>query len=808
MSGFLLDLRYGARMLLRTPGFTAVALLVLVLGIGANTAIFSVVHAVLLRQLPYKDAQRLTMVWLDNRRLGLKEDLPSYPMFEDWKKQSRLFEDMAIFSRSMSSLTGADEPEQVREARVAANFFPLLGVRPMLGRTFSPDEDQEGRDRVAVLSHGLWVRRFGADSNVLGKNLIRDSRNYTVVGVMPPEFRFPDKTTELWIPLVVPPQARGARFGFWLWIVGKLKPGVTVEQAQTEMSGIGSRLEQQYPEGAGYGVYVVPLHRQLVGNIRPALLILLGAVVFVLLMACANVASLLLARASAREREIAIRAAIGAGQGRLIRQLLTESVLLSAVAGAIGVLVAVWGVSVLVSLSPQDFPRLDEIRIDAPVLAFTLGLSLLTGIVFGLAPALQFSRWAVSETLKETGRTLGSSLRARYLRGALVAGEIALALVLLAGAGLLIRSFLRLQAVDPGFQPQRVLTMRLISPRSKYPQGPQVAALFQQLLQRIGAMPGVQSAAAVSDIFLSKTPNSGDFTIEGRPPKPLTEQIEATIDVISPNYFAAMGVPLRHGRWFTDQDGRDTPRVVIINETMARWFWPDEDPIGKRFTFGGPQSQRWMTIVGVAGDMRRQGLDRPARAETFVPHAQNPRGLMTLVVRGAPSGPADALALAAGVRAEIRAVDKDLPIFDVSTLDRQIGESVAQRRVNTLLLGLFAGLALVLAAVGVYGVVAYAVTQRTHEIGVRMALGAAPDDVLRMVLRHGALLAGTGVTAGLVASLALTRLMTGLLYGVSATDPGVFAAVALGLATVSLLAAWIPARRATRVDPMVALRYE
>jgi len=571
------------------------------------------------------------------------------------------------------------------------------------------------------------------------------------------------------------------------------------------MATIATRLEQQYAFLAGYGVNLVPLQEQIVGKIRPALLVLLAAVGFVLLIACANVANLLLARAATREREIAIRTALGAGRWRLVRQLLTESLLLSLLGGAVGAGLAVWGLRVLISVGPPDTPRLEQVRVDGRVLLFTLIVSLLTGLLFGLAPAVLGSRPDLNESLKESGRSATAGARGSRLRGLLVVSEVAFSMILLIGAGLMIKSFHRLHQVNLGFNPDRLLTMKLRVAGSKYSEGPQVAAFYDKVLQRIEALPGVQSAGAISDIFLSITPRSGNFSIEGRPPVPTAERIEVPIDSVSPGYFQMMGISLMRGHEFDGTEGRDSPRVVIINDTMARRFWPGEDPVGKRFKYGDPESNGpWLTIVGVVGDMRRTGFDLAERSETFLPISQNPMGSVTLVVRAA----SDQTNLAAAVRDAVWAVDRDQPVFDIKPMESLLGDMTSQRRLNMLLLGIFAASALVLAAVGIYGVISYGVTQRTHEIGIRMALGAAKRNVLSLIVRQGMLLALAGLAAGSIASILLTRLMSSLLYGVSATDPFTFGSVPLLLTAVAFLACYLPARRATRVDPMAALRHE
>jgi putative ABC transport system permease protein len=805
MATLWLDLRFGFRLLLKNATFALVAALTLALGIGANTAIFSVVNAVLLKPLPYPQPDRLAMVWLDNRRLGLKEDLTSYPNFGDWKKAGASFADMAPFTESSATLTGVDEPERLRGALVPAGFFGIIGVAPQAGRQFSEQEEQPGSDRAVILSDGLWKRKFGGSRDAIGKSLELDGRPMTIVGVMPPEFRFPSKDTELWAPLALSPQAKAARGSFWASVVGRLKPGARIEQAQAELDSAARRIEQEFPNMRGYGANVVPLQKQIVGNVRMALLVLAGAVAFVLLIACTNVAGLFLARVEAREREIAVRAALGAGRRRLIRQLLTESMVLAMGAGVIGLGFAVWATDALVGLAPRDLPRLAEIGISSNVLWFTLGVTLLTGVLFGLAPAVRISRGELIESLREGGRSLAGGVRARRMRAALVVAEFAMAVVLLAGAGLMIRSLAFLRGVDPGFRPDRLLTMRISVSSSKTPERAQIAAFYQQLIERIRALPGVREAGGIRDIFLSRTPSSAGFTIEGRAPEPEEHRIEATIDPVTPGYFTAMGVPLTRGRFFTGQDGPASPPVAIINETMARRFWPNEDPIGKRFTFGDPRpDSSWLRIVGVVADMRRQGLDSLARCETFEPLSQRPSRGMNLVIRTA----GDPLKLAQGVRAEVRAMDRDTPVINVTTIERLLGESMAERCFQMTLLGLFSTVALALAAIGIYCLMYHSVARRTHEIGVRIALGASARDVLALVVREGLLLAAVGVAAGLAGSFALTRALAGLLFGVTATDPVTFAGVAGMLLMVALAASLIPARRATRVDPMVALRYE
>ena len=800
------DLRFGSRMLRKSPSFTAVAILTLALGIGANTAIFSAVNSVLLRPLPYKTADRLAMLWNDNRRLGLHEDLTSYANFADWRGQSRLFEDMAPFSETGADVTGVDRPYEVFGWRVGAHLFPMLGVSPAIGRTFTEQEEQPGHAQVVVLSDGMWRERFGADPQVIGKTLLMDGDPYVIIGVMPASFQFPDKRTEIWTPLAVSSTRKANRGGLWLHVLGKLKPAASIEQARAEMNIIGANLERQYPAtNRGYGVWVVPLLNQVVGNLRTGLLVLFAAVGFVLVIACANVANLFLARGAGREREIAVRAALGAGRARLIRQLLTESFVFAIPAGAAGLLVAFGSLRALIAFAPAGMPRLNEIAIDNRVLLFTVAVSFASALFFGLVPALRISGSDLNESLREGGRSLAGGVRASFARSSLLVTEVALSMVLLAGAGLMIRSLLHLRGLNPGFDSPGVLTIQLSAPYSKFSKGAQITALYDRVIERLQALPAVNSAGLITDIFLSSTPNSGVFTVEGKPLPPPEQATEATTDSISPAYFQTLRVPLFRGRFFDERDQANSTPVALINETMARKFWPNEDPVGKRFHFGwGTTNVRWLTVVGVVGDMRRQGLDKTARVETFEPLSQQPRSDLNLVVRTG----SDPLKLAGVIQSELRSVEKDLVIQKVMMLDEQIGESLAQRRFQTWLLGLFSGIALVLAAIGIYGVMYHSVTQRTHEFGVRVALGAGAGDVMRIVLGQAAFLVIAGAAIGTLAALALTRLLASLLYGVSASDPLTYVAVFLVLIASAVLASYLPARRATKVDPMVALRYE
>jgi putative ABC transport system permease protein len=787
-------------MLLKNPGFAVIAVIALALGIGANAAIFSVVNAVLLRSLPYDDPDRL-IVLRENKIPQFPEFSVSPGNFLDWQKQNTVFEKLAAIRGFSYNLVGTGEPERLRGARISAGLFEMLGVKPAQGRTFLAEEDQPGRDSVVILSNSLWQRRFGADPNILGRALTLNASTYTVIGVMPPDFQFPDRETELFTPVAFDAKQAEQHGAHYISVVGRLKPGVGLEQAQTEMSAIAARLSQQYPDSnAGWGVSLFRMQEYESRDIKQALLVLLGAVALVLLIACANVANLLLARATARAREIAIRTALGASRWRVIRQLLTESILLALVGGGLGLLLAVWGMDLLLALAPEDLPRVKNGALDARVLGFTILITLLTGIVFGLVPALQSSRPNLNETLKEGGRgTTGGHHR---VRGALVVTEVALAMMLLIGAGLLIRSFYRLQQVDPGFNPKNALAVTVSLPAKKYAEEEQQAAFFTQLIEKVSGLPGVVAVGATQSL-----PIQGDyvlgFNIQGRPPDAPGEEPSTNYYAVSPDYFKAMGIPLLRGRLFTERDKKDTPRVAIINETMAKKFFPGEDPIGKGINVtNGPE--RFREIVGIVADVKQYGLDRPTTAQTYEPYLQTPFSGMTLIVRteGNPT------ALNAGVRGQVLSIDKDQPVSRSRTLEEVIAESVAKQRFAMMLLGIFAVVALILAAVGLYGVMSYSVTQRTHEIGIRMALGAQQKDVLKLVVGQGMILALIGVGVGLLASLALTSVMRTLLFGITATDPLTFLAIPLLLAVVALAASLMPARRAMKVDPMIALRYE
>ena len=802
---FWQDLRYGARMLFKQPGFTAIAVLTLGLGIGANITIFSVVNAVLLRPLPYPDSDRLIYLWSAAPKQNISERASAYANFSEWRAQNTSFEDLAVFDPTVVTLTGAAEPEGVMSVRASANFFPLLGVAPMLGRTFTADEEQQ-KAHVVVLSHGLWQRRFGAAPDILGRTLEIDGVSSQVIGVMPESF-LSGSENRIWEPHTLFPdwEAQKAQRGTGSWqVVGRLKAGGSLEQAQTEMSAIAQRLEQAYPDAnKGLGVNLVPFQLQFTGsNVRLALWMLFGAVVFVLLISCTNVANLMLSRGIAREREIAIRIALGAGRMRLVRQLLTESGLLALLGGAAGLLIASLGIQAILSFSPPNIRHLDSVAIDARVLVFTTVVSLLTGLLFGLAPALKISQAQPGEALKED-RSASGGVSGRCLRSLLVIAEFSLTVLLLAGAGLLLRSFSKLQAVDPGFDPARVLLMQLTPERNSA--ADQWRVFYQQVSERVAALPGVKDVGLTTEIFISGNPD-GLITIEGASAdSSATARIPFRRDVISEGFFQTLRVPLRTGRFFNAGDNQGAVPVTIINETMARRFWPGEEAVGKRFKLGQAQSTNpWLTVVGVVGDMRRQSLERQPIAQIFRPHLQSSQRRLILLIRttGEPTQ------LASVVRNEIRAIDKTVLVNGISTFESLLARNVAQRRFQTWLLALFSALALLLAAVGIYGVMSYAVMQRTRELGIRVALGAQARDVLKLVVGQGMLLTVLGVGIGLLAAFALTRVLAGLLFDVTATDPTTFIAAPLALLAVALLACFVPARRATKVDPMVALRNE
>jgi len=810
------DMRYGARMLLKSPGVTLVAVLTLALGIGANTAIFSVVNFVLLRPLEYANPDQLVMVWERNTKKGWNESPTSFADFVDFRDNAKSVE-LVAFTDTNFNLTGGDQPERVAGLRVSANLFSLLGVNPARGRWFAPGEDKPGAGHVLILSYGLWQRSFGGNSNLVNQTVQLNGQSYTVVGVMPPTFKFPPafsatttseeliSNADLWVPLTTDdvPLIRNIRN---LKMIGRLKAGVAPQQAQAEINSIASRLAREYPDvNAGLESVVIPLHEQIVGDVREALLILLGAVVLVLLIACANIANLLLSKATARHKEIAIRTALGANRGRILRQLLTESTLLGLLGGVFGFLVAYAGSKTLVSFGSFSIPQLTDFSFDMKVPLFALVVSLLTSLIFGLAPAIDASNPNLNEALKEGGRSSsGGATRAR-LRNALVITEVALAVVLVTASGLMLRSFVRLQGTSSGLNPHNLITLELELPDVRYHAAQQQTLFQQQLLQRVGSLPGVQNAATVDNLPFSGNAFNTSFTIEGRPTGPTTETPRAYYRVISPDYFPAIGIELHKGNQFTDRDTAEQPGVAIVNETAAQRYWPGVDPLGKRIKRGRPESKNpWLTVIGIVSGSRQLSLKEGSQPEIYVPYLQNPGLTFTLVARTA----SDPRSLTGALRKEVLSADREIPAVNIKLMEELISNSVAKERFYVLLLAVFAVLALILAAVGVYGVMSYSVTLRTRDIGIRMALGARPADIFKHIVGQALLLGLIGLGVGIVLAIASTRVMSSLLYGINATDPLTLAITSLVLLAVALLASYLPARRATRVDPLVTLRYE
>jgi putative ABC transport system permease protein len=798
MESLIQDLHYGARLLIKRPLFTAIAIVTLALGIGANTAIFSVVNAVLLKPLPYPEPERLVTL----------RSQQSLPDLDDIKAQSQSFDYLGGAVMQALDYSGESEPVQVQAALCNYDLFKALGARPALGRTISESEDRFGGDPVVVLSHAFWQRHFGGDQNLLGNAITLSGNSYTIIGIMPADFTMPREDPDIWASVrVANPIAAQFRGVHFLRTYFRLKQGVSLPQAQAEMEGIDQSLEQQYPEeNKDRHRSIASLHERVVGNTRPVLLALFGAVGLVFLIACANFANLLLARAASRQQEIVIRAALGAGRGRLIRQMLTESVLLAVLGGACGLVLAMWGIDLLVSLKPANLPRLSAIAIDLRVLAFTLGISVLTGIIFGLVPALSASKLNLNEALKEGGRASTGGAARHRTRSLLVVSEIAFALVLLIGAGLLIKNFFLLWKVDPGFRSENILTMRIELPEARYREIPKQTQFRLQVLDELNSQSGVQ-AAMISELPLSGDSLTHNFIIEGRPPLSPGEEPELETRTVSRDYFSTMNIPLLRGREFAPFDRAGAPLVGMVNESFVRQYFPDADPLGARIRWARANTPVWMTIIGVVGDVRHFGLNRseePAFYGLYDQLDQPWKRWMYLVARSDQ----DPVAVAGLVKNQIWKVDNRIPVTKLHTMNEVMAISVAEQRFNMLLFGIFAGVAALLAAVGIYGVMSYTVTQRTHEIGLRMALGASSADVLRLVLRQGASIAATGIAIGLGLAFVTTRLISSFLYGVSATDPATFAVISATLAAVALAACYIPARRATRVDPMIALRYE
>ena len=804
MTTLLSDVRFGARMLLKNPAMTLIALLALTLGIGANTAIFSVVNAVLLRSFPYKDAEQIVLVWEKKQGGRTDQNVINLGNFSDWKDQNQVFSDMAVFFDRSFNLTSDGEPEEIPVQFATTNLFSVLGTNALLGRTFQADDGGPGSQGVAIISYALWQRRFGGDAQIVGRQISLNNQPTTVIGVMPANFGWHiqkgtqvSKPADIWSPFQITNDFRGRR-GRFASSVARLKPGVTIQQAQTEMDTIAARLAQQYTFNTNWGVNVVPLRTQFTGEIRRPLLILLGAVGFVLLIACANVANLLLARASARRREIAVRAGLGASRWRITRQLLTESVMLSVIGGTLGVLVAWWGTKALVALSPPALIDLKSVSVNLPVLGFTLPLAVLTGLIFGLAPAFEATRFDLHDSLKEGGKNVGGG--GHRLRNVFVITQVALALVLLVGAGLLVRSLNRLQSVDPGFNAQNLLTVRVSLPIAKYEEDPKRIAFFQQAIERMKAIPGVEGVGAINTPPFTGLYSGTTVEVDGEKLPP-GQELKTGVCVTDANYFQAMQIPLKQGRLFTQQEATEMRHVVLVNEAFVRKNLGGANPLGRKLTIYMKDENVPTEIIGVVGDHKHLGLDTAVEPVSYWPHPELVYPGMTLVVR--TNG--DASAVAGPAREVIRALDPQQPIGEISTMESLLSVSVARSRFSAWLLAVFSVVALVMAAVGIYGVMSYSVLQRTHEIGVRMALGAQRFDVLKLVVRKGIVLALIGVAVGLAASFAVTRLLATLLFEVTTTDAATFAGVSVGLFLITLLACYVPARRATRVDPLKAL---
>jgi predicted permease len=812
------EIRLALRGLVKSPAFTAVAVVTVALAIGANSAVFSLINALLVRPLPYRDPGRLVLLWEQFPQQGLDRIPVSAPEFLDYEKNLRSFDHIAAFNYTAFNLGGKGNPERISGASVSPAVFPLLGVEPIAGRTFAQDEQGEGHDNSVVVSERLWKRRFNSDPALLGKTVRLNGRSFTVIGVMPRSFEFPiplfniqgaqfAERVDIWKPIAFTPDQLKARYNRSFGIIGRLRAGVSRGKAQAELDAFTADLRRNYPDNypGSFGAKVFALQDQVVGGMRKGLGILLGAVAFVLLIACANLATMLLARASARERELAIRVALGAGRWRLLRQMLTESVLLSLVGGAGGVLLAIWALAFLKSIGARTIPRLGEVNIDLTVLAMTAIVAVATGTLFGLIPALASAKPELTEALKEGGRGSSAGAQSNRVRSGLVICEIALALVLLVGAGLLIKSFARLQNVRPGFNPSHVLTMELSLPKLKYPSGKEAAPFFEEIIRRVARLPGVESAACADILPLSGTNSDSSFGIEGQLLGKNEPGPDEELRTITPNYFRVLQTPLLKGRFFNDADKADAPAVAIVNEALARKYFPNTDAVGKRITLDDMRmsNPKWITVVGVVGSVRHRGLDLEPQPEYYLPLAQSPGREMTLLVRSAQ----DPRTLTSAVRREILSLDSDLPIANVRTFEQVVSESIAPRRLSVVLLGVFAGIALLLASVGIYGVISYLVIQRTHEIGVRMALGAQRRDVLALVIGHAFKLVGIGAVLGLIFALFSTHALGALLYNVGAFDLPTFAAVALGLGVVALLASYLPAARVLRSDPMLALTH-
>jgi putative ABC transport system permease protein len=810
MDTFLQDLRYGVRVLKKNPAFTAVAVIVLALGIGANSAIFSVINAVLLKPLPFRDPERLVSVHGSTPQFG---NIPvSTADYFDWKRRTRTLENISCFAAyGVRNLSGAGgQAEQLRVVFVSADLFPLLGVQPMLGRNFLSNEDQPDHSKVVLLSHGLWQRRFGADRNMVGKTITLDDTPYTVVGIMSPKFQFPITAeggalpVDFWLPLPMSPKRVADRNTNYLSLIGRVKHGVTLQKAQTEMTLIAKQMEKEYPAtNTDNGIVLVPLYEQIVSKSRTMLFILFGTVVVVLLIACANAANLLLARAATRRKEIAIRTALGVGRARMVRQLLTESTLLAVVSGALGLFIGYVGTRLLIVLSPGDIPRLKETALDLPVLGFTFAISILTGLFFGLVPALQLARTDLNESLNESGRGSSSGKGAR-IRSTLVVSEVALAFLLFIASGLMVKSFIRVLLVEPGLNPTNLLTAELGIPSSKYPNEQKQAAFFQQVIERTKNLPGVKAVGGTTILPMTGGDSSTYFNVVGLPSPPENQLPTASFRYVTPGYFRAMGILLLKGRDFTYRDDAKTPKVMVINQKMAEKYWKDKNPIGLQLNIRMFTETIVYEIVGIVGNVKHFGLDQDVQPEMYMSFFQTPDFFMYLVARTT----SDPMALEKLIQREVAMIDKAQPVANIKTMETFLSESVAPRRFSVFLITVFAGIALVLSAIGIYSVISYSVAQRRNEMGIRMALGAQARDILKLVVGQGFRLILTGIAIGLAGAFAVTRLLTSFLFHVSARDPFIFIGISLVLPFVALLASYIPARKATKVDPMAALRYE
>jgi putative ABC transport system permease protein len=800
--GIMRDARHALRMLVRTPAFSAVAIMTFAVGIGVNTAVFSVVNSVLLRPLPYPDADRIAMVWVDNTRERIKEDINSYPNYRDWRDQNSSFAHLAGYAEAAFALTGAGEPERLFGAEVTTNFFDVMGIKPIAGRLFTEANEVEGRDAVIVISHGLWQRRFGGAADVIGRTITLSTRPHEIIGVMPRELRWPEGA-ELWKPLAPAQGLREARGSFWLPVIGRLRPDITVQQAQTEMSGISARLAEQFPPNRGYGANVVGFREQLVGSIERPLAVLMASVLFVLLIACANLANLMLGRTAARRRELAVRTALGAGRARLVRQIVTEALVLAMIGGTAGVLMAYWATGFFVALAGESIPGANQVRLDARVLAFALAIATIAALLAGLLPALHASRAAVGDVLREGGRQ-GGPAGSRRTRSVLVAAEVALALVLLTGAGLLLQTLWGMQRVDRGFQIDRIGMATVSLPGGAYRTPDAVRAFYARLLEKVRALPGVESASLASGVLQPLITNSAGFAFEGKPLPPQEQRPEYPFESVSPGFFETIGATIVRGRAFTEQDTAQAPFAVIVNETLANSVWPGEDPIGRRLKPGdgtNPQAP-WLTVVGVVKDLRRADVKRHIRPEIYFSSLQRTRGTQIIVFRSA----GDPATVMPSIRREVHALDPQLPIFRVTTLRAELANTLRQPRFQATLLGGFAIIALLLASIGIYGVTSHAVSQRTQEVGIRMAMGAQRSSVRALMLRQHVMPALAGIAIGLAGAFALSRFLSSLLYGIGAVDPLTYGAVTVALLMVAVAACWIPASRAMRVDPLVALR--